>query len=43
MEETPAGVLVLDPSANAILLTVSTREKARTRPVELKEEVRNIS
>ena len=36
MEETPAGVLVLDPSANAILLTVSTREKARTRPVELK-------
>jgi catechol 2,3-dioxygenase len=43
MEETPAGVLVLDPSANAILLTASTREKARTRPVELKEEVRNIS
>ena len=43
MEETSAGVLVLDPSANAILLTVSTREKARTRPVELKEEVRNIS
>jgi catechol 2,3-dioxygenase len=43
IEETPAGVLMLDPSANAILLTVSTREKARTRPVELKEEVRNTS
>ena len=43
LEEIPAGGLVLDPSANAILLTVSTREKARTRPGELKEEVRNIS
>jgi catechol 2,3-dioxygenase len=43
LEETPAGVLVRDPSANAILLTVSASEKAPTRPVERKEEVRSNS
>lgn len=32
LEETPAGGLVHDPSAHAILLTVSTREKATIRP-----------
>ena len=30
LEETPAGVLVRDPSANAILLTVSARVMAST-------------
>jgi len=43
LEKVPAGVLVRDPSANAILLTVSASEKARIRSVELQEEVRNIS
>ena len=31
LEETPAGMLVRDPSANAILLTVSPREMALTQ------------
>ena len=43
LEETPAGVLVHDPSAHALLLTTSAREIARTRLVERKEEGRNIS
>lgn len=34
LEETPAGVLVRDPSANAILLTVSASEETHTLPVE---------
>jgi|GEM_PF-3238580 len=43
LEETPAGVLVHDPSANALLLTTSAREIARTRLADQKEEGRNIS